>query len=98
MFEFFGDRRVRPEKEKVIRDIVNYFAHVVEITDGEIKVYESAENDGIVWVRVHTGFIFEYGLGTERLADCLKKALYLNVEPEEDKLKIYIAIDDVFEE
>ena len=97
MFDFFGDRRVRPEKEKALRDIVNFFAHGVELTEGEIKVYESADDDGMVWVRIHTGFILEYGSGLEKLSDFLKNIYYMNMEPDEGKIKVYIAIKDVFE-
>ncbi|MBQ8784085.1 MAG: hypothetical protein IJZ57_10005 [Clostridia bacterium] len=97
MFEVFENRKTNPGKEKVVRDIVKFFAHGVEITKGEIKVYESADDDGVAWVRIDTGFIIEFGAGLQKLSEICNELYYLNIEPKGDKIRIYVAVEDVFE-
>ncbi len=97
MFQFYNGRKARPEKEKVLLDIIDLFAHTVKITDGTIRVYESCDTEGLVFVRIDVGFILECGAGLQRLSEIVEKLYYMNIEPNGDKLTCHFAVDDVFE-
>ena len=97
MFEFYNGRTAKPEKERVLKDIADLFAHTVKITDGTIRVYESCDTEGLVFVRIDVGFILEFGTGLQRLSKIVERLYYMNIEPNGDKLTCHFAVDDVFE-
>ena len=98
MFEFYNGRTAKPEKERVLKDIADLFAHTVKITDGEMRIYESAEKPGLVFVNVKVGFMMKIGQDLQRLSDISKNVFYMAAEPEENMLSIRFGIEDVFEE
>ena len=98
MFEFYNGRKAKPEKEKVLNDIMKHFKSTVRKTNGEIIVDESCDKEGLVFINIKVGFVMDVGSHLLRFSEIAKNVLYMAIEPEGDMLSIRFGITDVFEE